>query len=54
MFSKEGHQSATCRATRRRQMRDERYDRDASGNHQNQRKDYCYLFYNRSRALARS
>jgi len=39
--------SATCGAIRRRQMRDIRYDRDASSDDQNQRKDYCYLFYNR-------
>ena len=52
MFSKEGHQSATCGATRRRQMRDERYDRDASGDDQNQHKDYCYLFYNRITSCA--
>ena len=45
--------SATCGATRRRQMRDVRYDRDASGDDQNQRKDYCYLFYNRGRLFMR-
>ena len=35
--------SATCGATRRRQMRDVRYDCHASGDDQNQRKDYCDL-----------
>ena len=44
--------SATCGATRRRQMRDVRYDRDASGDDQNQRKDYCSLFYNRVASFA--
>jgi len=33
-------------------MRDERHDRDASGDDQNQRKDYCYLFYNRVASCA--
>jgi hypothetical protein len=44
--------SATCGATRRRQMRDVRYDRDASSDDQNQRKDYSYLFYNRVASFA--
>jgi len=32
--------------------RDVRYHRDASGDDQNQRKDYCSLFYNRVASFA--
>lgn len=40
--------SATCGATRQRQMRDERHDRDATRDDEDQRKDYYYLFYDRA------
>jgi len=40
--------SATCSATRQRQMRDVRQDRDATGGDEDQRKDYYYLFYDRA------
>jgi len=29
-------------------MRDERHDRDATGDDEDQRKDYYYLFYDRA------
>lgn len=40
--------SATCGATRQRQMRDERHDRDATRDDEDRRKDYYYLFYDRA------
>jgi hypothetical protein len=36
-----------CGATRQRQMRDVRHDGDATGDDEDQRKDYYYLFYDR-------